>query len=133
MRIGRHGLPTLAAFFIIAGGLTAYTCSVPLSWGQDDRAEPELTKSISEQSRQTCNLYYLDENHTLEYLPVNLSVNQTGNVIIGIVNHEGRNVNYTVIASTNDSAQLRYVNDLTQTFLLDNDTTIGYNITIRSH
>lgn len=44
-------------------------------------------------------LYILDQNHTLENLPTNLTVNETGSFIIGIVCHEHEMTNYRVIIS----------------------------------
>jgi len=45
------------------------------------------------------NFYLLDQNHEIENLPKYLSINETGNVIVGIVNHEEGMVNYSLIAS----------------------------------
>jgi len=48
--------------------------------------------------------YLLDRYHTLESLPCNLSINETGTVIITIHNLEDRPVNYSVVASVEKNA-----------------------------
>lgn len=42
--------------------------------------------------------YILDQNHTLEILPNNLTVNETGTIIITIHNLENEMIDYTIIA-----------------------------------
>jgi uncharacterized membrane protein len=47
--------------------------------------------------------YMLDKDGTIQGLPRNITVNGKESVLIGIVCHEGRTVNYSVIASTGNS------------------------------
>ena len=53
---------------------------------------------------QYTEFYLLDSNHSLNNLPTNLSVNETGTVIITIHNHENEPIDYAVIAGVENSA-----------------------------
>ena len=48
------------------------------------------------QGERFTEFYILGPEGKAEGYPTNLTINETGNVIIGIVNHEGETVNYTV-------------------------------------
>ena len=52
---------------------------------------------------QYTEFYLLDQNHMLNNLPNNLTVNQTGTVLITIHSHENELVNYTIIAGVENS------------------------------
>ena len=69
---------TLAALIIIASTFLIYTIVSP---------KPE--ESFTE-------FYLLGPNHKTEGYPRNISVGENTSVIIGIINHEHRTVNYTV-------------------------------------
>ena len=49
-------------------------------------------------------LYILGANNQAGDYPTNISLNQAGNVTIGIVNHEDRTTNYNMITSLNGVA-----------------------------
>jgi len=68
----------LAVSLIVAGSILAYIVMIP-------DVEERLTE-----------FYLLDENHTLENLPINLTVNETGSIIIVVVCHEYEKTDYSV-------------------------------------
>jgi len=53
--------------------------------------------------------YILDKNGTTEDYPKNMTVGENGSVIIGIVDHEGEKVNYTI--TVNLLNETEYKND----------------------
>ncbi|MEW5937103.1 MAG: DUF1616 domain-containing protein [Candidatus Thermoplasmatota archaeon] len=78
-RADKLATAALAISLITAGGALAYVIITP--------AEGERFTEF----------YILDQNHTLNNLPTNLSVNETGTIIIGVVCHEYERTNYTVV------------------------------------
>jgi uncharacterized membrane protein len=73
--------------------------------------------------------YLLDQNHMLENLPKNLTVNEIGTIYVGIVNHEKVLVNYTLIVSlSNSSVPMAYDNSSVITASASQD--IAANITL---
>ena len=68
----------LTASIVVAGGTLAYIVLTP-------RPEETFTE-----------FYILGPGGNASGYPTNLTVNQTGSVIVGVVNHEGATVNYTV-------------------------------------
>ena len=58
--------------------------------------KPEPDKNFTE-------FYLLGPNGTASNYPNNLTIGQSGNVIIGIVNHEHKTVNYNLVVTSNDT------------------------------
>jgi uncharacterized membrane protein len=63
--------------------------------------------------------YILDQNRTTNDYPRNLTVGENGTVIIGVVNHEGEEINYNVVVNLFNETE--HKNDTWNfTFALDN-------------
>jgi len=75
-------------------------------------------------------IYILGPDGKAEGYPTNLSIGENATVIVGIYNHEHREVRYTIIATINDSAEVVYLNDWNKTCVLTNDTAYAINITL---
>jgi uncharacterized membrane protein len=74
---------SLITCIVVAGGLTAYFASTP-----------KIGEKFTE-------FYVLGENGKIADYPTKLVQGETGKVILGIVNHEYEQVNYTIIVKLN--------------------------------
>jgi uncharacterized membrane protein len=58
-----------------------------------------LIVTFPQPSEPFTELYLLGPGGKASGYPTNLTVNQTGNVTVGVVNHENANINYTLVAT----------------------------------
>ena len=58
-----------------------------------------LIVTLPQPSEPFTELYLLGPGGKASGYPTNLTVGQTGNVTVGVVNHENANVNYTLVAT----------------------------------
>ncbi len=71
-------------------------------------------------------LYLLGPSGKASGYPTNLTVNQTANVTVGVVNHENANVNYTLVVTLANKT-IR-----TESFSLANNQTLQENIAFKA-
>lgn len=84
-------------------------------------------------------LYVLNEGGKVDDYPKSLREKENGTVIVGIVNHEYKTTEYVLIIKLSDKIEEKnlsdldvlYVNDLSKTFTLSSNYSIGLNITLR--
>ena len=88
-----------------------------------------LLTSVPE-GEQFTQLYILDENGTVDNYPVNLTVNNTGTVLVGLASHEQTAIEYSMVVGIENANHTVYNTNWTDAFVLTNDTSYGRNITL---
>lgn len=76
--------------------------------------------------------YILDDNGTTNNYPVNIIRNETTTVIVGIVCHENRLLNYTLVAGFENTNEPEYNADWNQPLNLTNGVGYARNITLNN-
>lgn len=76
--------------------------------------------------------YILDANGTTDNYPVNININETTTVFVGIVCHENRAVNYTIIAGFENINEPEYNADWSQPLNLTNGARYARNVTLNN-
>ena len=67
-------------------------------------------------------LYILDQNYTIEHFPTNLTANETGTIIIGVVCHEYEVTNYTVVVTlSNMTGERQNISLMTYNIVLEHE------------
>jgi len=79
----------IVASLIVTGAVLAYVVVMP------------------KQGERYTEFYILDKNGTTEDYPKNLTVGENGRIIIGIVNHEGGEMNYTITVNLFNETDVR--------------------------
>ena len=74
--------------------------------------------------------YILDINGTTDNYPINISVNDTATVLIGIVSHENSLVNYTVVSGIGNNTEIEYINNWDNITIISNNTNTARNISL---
>ncbi|MBA3045801.1 MAG: DUF1616 domain-containing protein [Euryarchaeota archaeon] len=76
------------------------------------------------------NFYIYDSNMTMQNYPLNITVNETASVIVGIANYEQTTVNYTIIAGIENASVVIYGNNWDNATMLTSNVSTGRNITM---
>ncbi len=75
-------------------------------------------------------LYILDSNGTTENYPVNMTINDTATILVGIKCHEYRPVNYRIVIGIENASTVNDYNNWTQTFSFTSTNSVGRDITL---